>query len=184
VKKDTKYEINASIQNEYGNTDSETLIISVSPDIKPVPVIDTFEKISRDKEQYGDTFAVMKLTNESYSKDGDEIGHIEHTVTFDQNNNRDFSDDSSFTVSSKTHNIGQKYSYDHPLGFTLYYTLQSDHSLLVETPHVGRYKTDSKVVETFSNTIPEFVEESDYKKDQVTTVVTVYNKAPSIEFSQ
>jgi len=184
VKKDTKYEINASIQNEYGNTDTETLIISVSPDIKPVPVIDTFEKIYQEKEQYGDYYAVIDLMNKSYSKDGDEIGHVEHTVTFDQNNNRDFTDDSSFKVSSKTHNIGQKYSYDHPLGFTLYYTLQSDHSLLVETPHVGRYKTDSKVVETFSNTIPEFVDESDYKKDQVTTIVEVGNKAPSIEFSQ
>jgi len=184
VKKDTKYEINASLQNEYGNTDKESLIIDALPDIKPVSVIDTFEKIYREKEQYGDHFAVLELTNKSYSKDGDEIGHVEHTVIFDQNNNRDFTDDSSFIVSSKTHNIGQKYSYDHPLGFTLYYTIQSDHSLLVETPHVGRYKTDSKVVETFSNTIPEFVDSNDYMKDQVTTIVEVGNKAPSIEFSQ
>ena len=135
-----------------------TQLLTVEEDIAPVASFTKdSEVIGRDENGQ----AQITLKDASYSPDGDQIASRVWAVTFDSNNNGDFSDDNEevFCTGNETQTT---------------YTANS----------VGKYRFRLTAAEMFSDTIPQLLPDMPYRYDSTTDrenvkdTIEVFNDAP------
>lgn len=163
-KKQGDYTITLSVTNTAGYSDTYERTIHINEDEKPIADFSTVTTIYRDN--VNNTQASIKLTDNSYSPDYDLIGQRIWKYKFDSNNDGNFEDETWQIIDD---------------------TNLEDVTFGVN--HVGKYLIELDVVEQFAQeTIPEFVNDSDYQKGNTDKkrleekIVEVKNLAPNVSF--
>lgn len=88
-----------------------------------------------------DGFASIYIEDLSYSRDNDEIKQRIWTISYDQNNNGDFSDDENIIISN-----------------------QNETEVIYKTQNVGSYKIELEIVEGYTDTMENLLTDEDYKR--------------------
>lgn len=164
-KKAGTYRVGLRVHNSLYPSDWVYTDITILPD-EP-PIADFLIPSSLFRKPADQNYASIKLTDKSFSGDGDTIAQRVWRYKFDSDNDGDFSDE-TWIVFDSGNNVAPA----------------------LRTNHIGKYLFELEVKENFGQpTIPEYITDVDYKTDdtidkpQVDKVTDVKNIAPSTSFS-
>ncbi|NGM82634.1 hypothetical protein G5B47_09405 [Paenibacillus sp. 7124] len=164
-KKPGTYKATIYVENIVGYSSTAEITFDIVPDEPPVPYISVPSQAYRDPDN-GNRAAVV-LDDLSFSPDYDYIGHRLWQYRYDSDNDGDFSDE-SWVILSDANESRVNFNPD----------------------KVGRYEIRLTVTEEFDQpTIDEFVSAADRKSANTDTqsavekIVTVYNRAPIVDWS-
>lgn len=155
-----RYLVRNRVENEMGDKSLEWAekIITIDPDLPPeadiaVPEV-TYRNVLMDNQ------AVVEIRDNSTSPDNDYIASRKWSYRFDSNNNGSF--DSEWIRLN---------DFDDTEEFSLY------------LDHVGRYQVKLEIIEGFGQpTIPEFITEEHFRRNETTKIFTIDNRAPIVEW--
>lgn len=158
ISKAGDYQIIISGKDKKGEAFKYTDNLKVVEDIAPVAdFTKEFEVTGRD----GEGTASIKLTDNSYSLDGDEIGSRVWSVFFDSDNDGEFSDETEDIFSTG-----------------------NEKEVVYDAKSVGKYKFELHTAEVFTDTIKTLLSEDAYLvsdtsgRGKTDSVVEVTNEAP------
>lgn len=174
-KKDGKYKVTITIENNYGKTDTKQIIVEVSPDTAPIAILISDKSILRDPATGYATFNLMDNTSNgtgqySFSDDYDDIVKRAWVYAYDDNGNGSYTDDNwyIYNASSKTwmlisNNLEDLLKKD---VFSDIYSCGNENNVQVITKYVGDYRMGLFVKEGYGQpTINEFITSGDYLTD-------------------
>lgn len=153
------YRVTLSGKDKNGNDIVYYELLKITEDIAPVAGFwKEFDTVQRNSEG----IAPITLDDTSYSLDGDTIGSRVWSVSFDSDNDGDFSDETPeiFSVGNET-------------------------SVTYQAESVGKYKFSLSVAEVFDNTIPSLISQDAYligntdSMAEALCTVEVTNEAPA-----
>lgn len=153
------YSVECTALNNAGMSSTQSMIVKITEDLKPEVVVTAFDTFYRDSEKNTE----MEFYDNSGSIDGDYIAERSWYYAFDSNNNGSFEDETLKYLKSAT--------------------LPEDNALKISTNHVGKYRIYLSVKEGFGQeTLPEFITDSDYKRNSGYKISEVDNHAPVVSF--
>lgn len=164
-KKAGTYKVGLKVANSRYGSEWVYKEMVILPDDRPVANFMVPTIIFREPLDQG--YAIIKLTDKSFSIDDDFISQRNWKYKFDSNNNGDFTDD-LWVVLDSNNNVGP----------------------YLRVNHVGKYLFELEVKENFGQeTIPELITDADYRRGDTLTkasvekVVDIKNIAPVTSFS-
>lgn len=93
-----QYDVNLTVTNTAGLSDTETQRITIEPDLMPVVKFKSTEKIYRETDIDGIKYGEITVADESYSPDGDFLSYRKIYAFYDANNNGIFGDAGDQTI--------------------------------------------------------------------------------------
>ncbi|MEA4846096.1 MAG: hypothetical protein VB106_02565 [Clostridiaceae bacterium] len=172
-KKAGTYRIRLTVYNTYGRSASAEQTITIVPDLPPVAKITLPTPAGVPYKTYRDpgnsNYATAQIFNESYSPDGDTINKAVVLYCYDSDNDGDCKDEQWYYSKDGDTWISTGMTYANTVSFFNIYNISTSNvsQFTLKSKEVGRYHFAIRVMETIlaSETIPEFITESDYKRD-------------------
>jgi hypothetical protein len=172
-KKAGTYRIRLTVYNTYGRSASAEQTITIAPDMPPVAKITLPTPAGVPYKTYRDpgnsNYATAQIFNESYSPDGDTINKAVVLYCYDSDNDGDYKDEQWYYSKDGDTWTSTGMTYANTVSFFNIYNIATSNvsQFTLKSKEVGRYHFAIRVMETIlaSETIPEFITESDYKRN-------------------
>lgn len=172
-KKAGTYKAKLTVTNTYGLSASTEQTITIIQDLPPVAKLylptpaGSIYKVYRDPDD--SNYATFQIFNQSYSTDGDTINKAVMMYCYDSDNDGDYKDEQWYYSKDGTTWASNGMNYINTVSsFNMFGAATSNISTFtLKTKEVGRYHYAIRVMETIptADTIPEFITESDYRRD-------------------
>ncbi len=172
-KKAGTYRVRLTVANTYGLSASTEQTITIAPDLPPVAKLYLPTPTGSIYKAYRDpansNYTTFQIFNQSYSPDGDTINKAVMMYCYDSDNDGDYKDEQWYYSKDGTTWISTGMTYTNTVSSFNIYSIASSNlsTFTLKTKEVGRYHYAIRVMETIptAETIPEFITESDYRRD-------------------
>jgi hypothetical protein len=169
-KKPGQYYVKVTLFSTSGYSRTDERILVIDPDLPPKVNFMVPDRIIRDPKD--NNYATAVIVDTSTSPDGDEIGRRIWFHCFDSDNDGNYKEEKWYVldnntwqpVTNKKYGISGSHSSLRNINLG---TVKDENRTRIEIKknHVGRITVELMIVEDIGDTIPQFINESDYLKD-------------------